>query len=240
MTTKGSLRNGKGRRQQIMQAAARLFSRQGFRGTTTRQIAERARVNEALIFRHFRTKEDLYWTVIEQQCLETRKDARTISGPSSGENVRRVFASIAEDVLGRQNKHGTLTRLLLFSALESQRLSNRFLRTYLAEYYEPLSNYIREHIREGIIRPVDPDLAVRSFIGMVISHSFAEELFGRKKFRQPGTKQLSTTLANIWLNGIFIANGQPLRAGDESVAEADPLSSQERPIILSHAVKAAS
>ena len=56
------------RRQQILEVATDLFARQGFNGTTTRQIAQRAAVNEAIIFRHFPTKDDLYWAVIENQC----------------------------------------------------------------------------------------------------------------------------------------------------------------------------
>ena len=55
------------RRLQIMEAAKELFARQGFEGTTTRQIAARARVNEAIIFRHFPTKEDLYWAIIDRE-----------------------------------------------------------------------------------------------------------------------------------------------------------------------------
>ena len=41
------------RRRQILAVAMELFARRGFRGTTTRQIAERAGVNEAIVFRHF-------------------------------------------------------------------------------------------------------------------------------------------------------------------------------------------
>ena len=55
-----------------MDAAKELFARQGFEGTTTRQIAERARVNEAIIFRHFPSKEDLYWAISEYIPRETR------------------------------------------------------------------------------------------------------------------------------------------------------------------------
>jgi len=45
------------RKVQIIEVATRLFARQGFQGTTTKQIAEHAGVTEALIFRHFGTKE---------------------------------------------------------------------------------------------------------------------------------------------------------------------------------------
>ncbi|MBO0800867.1 MAG: helix-turn-helix transcriptional regulator, partial [Blastocatellia bacterium] len=44
------------RRQQILEVAVKLFSQKGFRGTTTKEIALAAGVNEAIIFRHFATK----------------------------------------------------------------------------------------------------------------------------------------------------------------------------------------
>ena len=47
------------RRQQIMTIAVGLFARKGYQGTTTREIAEGAGVNEALLFRHFPSKENL-------------------------------------------------------------------------------------------------------------------------------------------------------------------------------------
>lgn len=46
-------------RDRIIGAAAELFSRSGYRGATTRRIAERADVNEVTIFRHFGSKEEL-------------------------------------------------------------------------------------------------------------------------------------------------------------------------------------
>ncbi len=53
------------RRRQIIQVAMNLFSAKGFEGTTTREIAKAAGVSEAIIFRHFATKEDLYAAIID-------------------------------------------------------------------------------------------------------------------------------------------------------------------------------
>ncbi len=43
----------------ILDAALRVFEQAGFRGATTRRIAEEARVNEVTLFRHFGTKDEL-------------------------------------------------------------------------------------------------------------------------------------------------------------------------------------
>ena len=54
------------RRLSLLQAALGLFSTQGSAGTTTKAIAETSGVTEAMLFRHFRTKEELLHAVVEQ------------------------------------------------------------------------------------------------------------------------------------------------------------------------------
>src|SRR5690242_202549 len=49
-----------GRRSAIVEAAVPLFACKGFAGTTTREIAEAAGISEALLFKHFPSKQHLY------------------------------------------------------------------------------------------------------------------------------------------------------------------------------------
>ena len=72
------------RKRQILAIATSLFARQGFAGTTTRQIANQADVNEALIFRHFPSKEDLYWAVLEAKIQEAAPAKRIQEAVASG------------------------------------------------------------------------------------------------------------------------------------------------------------
>ncbi|MGZ4822012.1 MAG: TetR/AcrR family transcriptional regulator, partial [Terriglobales bacterium] len=97
------------RRQQILDLATELFARQGYQGTTTRQIAQQVRVNEAIIFRHFATKEELYWAVIENQIQVRGGRARLEEKLSAGGSDRELLTAIAEELLGRDV---TLSRLL--------------------------------------------------------------------------------------------------------------------------------
>lgn len=64
MATQPKRMSAEDRRSQVLDAAMDLFARQGYRGTTTRQIADHAGVNEAIIFRHFASKEELYWAIL--------------------------------------------------------------------------------------------------------------------------------------------------------------------------------
>ena len=54
------------RRLQILRVAMRLFSQHGFRGTTTKEIAAAAGVSEAMVFRHFATKEELINALLDR------------------------------------------------------------------------------------------------------------------------------------------------------------------------------
>ncbi len=191
-----------------MDVAMNLFARQGFAGTTTRQIAERARVNEAIIFRHFPAKEKLYWAVLEDKCLTGGAQQRLEQALVPDADDRQVFTFIAESILRRISADTTLTRLLLFSALENHRLSQRFFRTYIATYHEVLARHIRRRIAEKGFRAVDPLLAARGFLSMIVHHVWIQELFGGKRYQRFDIKEVSRTLADVWLVGMMPHNGK--------------------------------
>ncbi len=196
------------RRLQIMGAAKELFARQGFEGTTTRQIAQRARVNEAIIFRHFPSKEDLYWAIIDHQCEVGGWQQSLRRQLTSGATDREIFAGIAEEILTRRAKDSSLSRLLLFSALENQRRSQRFFQTHVVAYYELIAEYIRRRIEQGGFRAVNPLLAARGFVGMIVYHSLIQEIYGGKRYQDFDVKEVSETLTNIWLDGMEVRDGQ--------------------------------
>jgi TetR/AcrR family transcriptional regulator len=191
------------RKAQILKTATDLFAHQGFEGTTTRQIAEHANVNEAIIFRHFPTKEDLYWAVIESQCSLSEGREQIERQLTSGGELRQVFVNVAEDFLRRREQDDKLGRLLLFSALENHRLSHRFFQSHIAELYERLADYIRERIAEGEIREVDPVMAARGFFGMLVYHYMIQDLFGGKRYHKIDVHSAAETVVDLWLHGVL-------------------------------------
>ena len=62
--------SGDERREQILQVAIKLFSQYGFSGTTTKRIAQEAGVSEAMVFRHFATKVELYHAILDHKACE--------------------------------------------------------------------------------------------------------------------------------------------------------------------------
>ena len=53
------------RRQAIVEAVRGVFAENGFHGTTTRELARTAGVSEALLYKHFPSKESLYAAMLD-------------------------------------------------------------------------------------------------------------------------------------------------------------------------------
>jgi AcrR family transcriptional regulator len=167
------------RRQQIIEVAVDLFSRRGFQGTTTREIAQAAGVNEATIFRHFATKSDLYAAIIDWKAcsedftaLERALETTLETGDDSG-----LFELVALRMLEINDADQNTMRLMLYSGLEGHELSEIFFRNHIVRIFHALAGFIRRRVDEGSYRQVDPMTAVRSFIGMVHYHAMTTKLF---------------------------------------------------------------
>ncbi len=192
------------RREQILEVATGLFAQQGFQGTTTKLVAEKSGVTEALIFRHFPSKEELYWAVIERKINCAAPLERLLENLEAGGDDLEILSRVAFEVLDRRAKDQTFSRLLLFSALEKHELSERFFRNYIANYFEVLARFVREGVSAGRFRSVDPLLAARGFVGMLVYHSWIQELFGGKEVQDFDLHTVSRTLARIWLQGVQV------------------------------------
>ena len=59
------------RREQLLDVAAELFSVKGYAGATTAQIAKEAGITEPIIYRHFKSKRDLFVALIERTGRQT-------------------------------------------------------------------------------------------------------------------------------------------------------------------------
>jgi AcrR family transcriptional regulator len=170
---------GEERRLQILRVAVRLFSQRGFRGTTTKEIAQAAGVSEAMVFRHFATKEELYTAILDHKaCADGIEDpCELVADAVRQKDDRAVFETLALSALEHHEHDHEFLRLLLHSALEGHELAQMFWDRNVLQIYEFLGNYIAERQRDGAFRLVEPKVVVRAFIGMLIHHSLNNNLW---------------------------------------------------------------
>jgi AcrR family transcriptional regulator len=185
----------------IIASAAALFAKNGFKGTTTREIAKAAAISEALLFKYFPTKRALYSAILAEKAPIAELLA-AVEDAANKRDDRRVFQLIASYRI-RRATDPTMLRLLLFSALEGHELSAMFFKNQHRMFYEYLSGYIDVRIREGAFRGMDPLLAAHSFIGMVVHHRLLHEIFGVATHCTP--EESVETYVSLFLEGMQTA-----------------------------------
>lgn len=203
----GARMAGEERRLQILKVAMRLFSQRGFRGTTTKEIAQSSGVSEAMVFRHFATKEELYSAILDHKaCLHDDLDPlHTVADAIRRKDDRAVFEGMALNALEQHDCDPQFQRLLLHSALEEHELAHMFWEKFVLRVYQSLRVYIRQRQRDGALRNVEPLVIVRAFIGMIIHHSLNNNLWDRQRqLLKISNQAAARAFTDILLHGVSL------------------------------------
>ncbi len=168
------------RRRQILHVAVDLFARKGFAGTTTKEIAAAAEVNEAIIFRHFATKDQLYSAILD--------DFTAKKNVEQGYAELRVFMDRRDDAgllkaLGNKmlqafREDERFERLMLFASLEGQDIAKIYMQRMGATFIAFLRDYFELRQREGAMAQMDPGTIVVAVAGMFRFYGQMTQLFG--------------------------------------------------------------
>ena len=197
------------RRVQILQTAVDLFSQRGFKGTTTKEIARAAGVSEAMVFRHFATKEELYGAILDNKGCQDGvhkfpwEENGVLQKAIEQKDDLAVFYNIAVDALNKHQTDVAFMRLLFYSALEEHELADRFFHEFIERVYEFIGGYISRRQKDGAFKKMNPRIAVRAFLGMLIHHSLNNILWDKNRnILKISNEEAAKSFAEILLGGI--------------------------------------
>lgn len=108
------------RRQSILEAAKRVFIHHGYAGARTKDIAVEADINEALIYRHFASKEELFDAAVieplERWLDEYNHAGRQVATAADSETLLKLLERGAEQYIAHVNKVLPLLGIALFGS----------------------------------------------------------------------------------------------------------------------------
>jgi TetR/AcrR family transcriptional regulator len=174
--------SGAERRQSFIHAALRLFSSSGFRGTSTRAIAEAAGVSEALLFRHFPSKADLYAAILLEKARESGFATRF-------ETLRRIARKgddwalvrcLVGAILDSYERDPDFERLMLYAALEGHELATTSRQLFGEPAFALLRDYVVQRQQAGVFRQGDPAMLVFGLAALPAYFSMAHRLLGMR------------------------------------------------------------
>ena len=144
--------------------ALELFARQGFAGTSTRQIANEAGIAEGLIFHYFPTKVDLLKAIATQRHTLSG-ELNAILEEAAGTTVRELVLRIAEGWLRLMRQEAQLVSMLLSESQTNPELQRAFSQIVEGQI-EKLSAFLQSRVEAGELRS---DLPVHASAMMLTS-----------------------------------------------------------------------
>jgi AcrR family transcriptional regulator len=187
------------RRKAIVEAAREVFSEKGYDGTTIDNVAEKAEFAKATLYKFFRTKEDLYMSVVE----DVFREINDIAEKAMAENlpVRQKFALFIERLITHFVDHADFFRLLM---REIGRVNMAGWKgSPHALIHEQLNEILAHELEKGVrqkeIRKIDARRAGQVFNHMVYAYHMNNLFFEHDEKMKKGAVEF---LVSVFFDGI--------------------------------------
>ena len=169
------------RRAQLIDVALDVFSRQGFRGATTKKIAAQAGVTEAIIFRHFPSKGALYTAVLDSRLASPQRRRRhaELETLMERDDDGAVFGAMLRNNCDRYARDPRFLKVVLFAALEGHREALAHLSEAGGGHVRAIKRYIARRQKSGALAAGEPDTLLLAINGMAHFYGIVTRIFER-------------------------------------------------------------
>jgi TetR/AcrR family transcriptional regulator len=190
------------RRRQLLGIAKELFSEHGFENTSTRSIAAAAGISEAIVFRHFASKEDLYRHILDRKAdeIDIKSWSDELEHIAEREDDEALVLSVMKHVLEADMQDPQFQRLLLQAALSGHPL-HKITAQRLLPLHRFLDSYIKKRQKKGAFQNRNPKLAAYAIVSMPAYYGLAKILFGVDELKL-SQKRLASGFARLILEGL--------------------------------------
>jgi AcrR family transcriptional regulator len=180
------------RRRRIISAAQEVFSRMSLQGARTRELAKAAEVNQATLFEHFESKEDLFVAAVVQPLQEVMQGMRDRARAYN--DAASVQEMIALGLASSQRHLESMVQIypLLAMALFSEPTLGRQL---YCEHIVPLLKERGKAMRSVVKEGVDSELLALAAFGMYFAIAMDRTFRGKKDELSVITKRLLDIVA---------------------------------------------
>jgi AcrR family transcriptional regulator len=190
------------RREQIVEAATRVFAEKGFRRATTREVARAAGVSEGTIYNYFEDKDAILLAILDR-LNETERRAADFE-----EGMAMDLRAFLEQYLRRRMsliwENREVFRVVISEILVNAELRER----YLEHVVDPTMNIAEENFRsrmEQEMRKTEAPLAMRSVAGAVLG-VLVLGLLGDEEINSRW-EEVPDVLAGLLIHGLGAAGG---------------------------------
>jgi len=186
-------------REKILKAAQTLFAQKGFYKTTTLEIAATAGVAEGSLFKHFTTKENLLFALVDEINTEKITALLQLATNCEAKPALREFLKKHLDLI---NNNFNLLKIILYEAQYIQPLRDKFIEEVALNIFAPLENFIKEKSSSGDFKNLSPEITARAFVGMIIAFIAWEDVLKADHYQSFDKIEVIEQVLEIFLSGV--------------------------------------
>jgi len=162
---------------EILKAAQEMFLKHGFRASTA-QIARKAGVAEGSIYRHFKTKVDLFLSAMDMREKHTEWQEHLRQYDPDRDDVRKLLEEAAHGLLRHFNRMLPKFMALRASGLSQEDLGKVFKEPPPLAHLRILTVFFKQAAARGLIRARHPAIQAQSFQGALLHFAMCKHRFG--------------------------------------------------------------
>ena len=161
-------------RKEILSAAEGVFAEKGFFSSTMSEIAERAEFGTGTLYKYFKSKDDLYFTLIDEKtdAINHLAKAELTRGASSVERIRKVLGLQFEFVEKNRDFFRIYTSERSRFEWTMKDELGKGIHDKMVAYIKSLTQVMKEGMKEGEFKPMDPTDLAHALVGIVNSFIF--------------------------------------------------------------------
>jgi AcrR family transcriptional regulator len=187
-------------RDKILKAAQKLFARNGYDGTTTKELAEKAGIAEGTLFRHFTNKKAILVEVATQGWIELLTDLLTeLSEMASYEAISQVMYKR----MLRLGDNYDMMRVCFMEVQFHPDLRDRIQAEVVEKMTDVAEAFFQTAMERGVYRKMNPRVIAQVFLGMFVVAGFSHETIAQPNASPMEMKEMAEGLADIFLNGVL-------------------------------------
>jgi AcrR family transcriptional regulator len=187
-------------RDKILKAAQKLFARNGYDGTTTKELAEKSGIAEGTLFRHFPNKKAILVEVATQGWVELLTDLLTeLSEIASYEAISQVMYKR----MLRLGDNYDMMRVCFMEVQLHQDLRERIQSEVVEKMTDVAEAFFQTAMERGVYRKMNPRVIAQVFLGMFVVAGFSHETIAQPGASPAEVKEMAEGLADIFLNGVL-------------------------------------
>ncbi len=151
------------RQQRILDAALRVFSRKGYHDASVDEIAGESQTSKGGVYFHFPGKEAIFLHLLDRTTARLR-DKIDESMARHDDPIAKADAALLA-VLRTFSNHRGLARLFMVEALGAGREFHQRMAAIRGEFASIIQHHLDDAVRQGIIAPVDTEIAGQAWFG---------------------------------------------------------------------------